>query len=63
VIVSHAGNAGSQGSPGASYTVSYTDWAPEGGTSNWVSAAGGAGGSSAYASGSPGVIGDIIMSY
>jgi hypothetical protein len=63
VIVSHAGNAGSQGSPGMSYTVSYIDPAPEGGTSSFISAAGGAGASSAYGSGSPGVIGDVIMSY
>ena len=63
VIVSSNGNAGSQSSPGYSASVSYTDWAPEGGTSGFISAAGGAGASSAYGSGSPGVIGDIIMSY
>ncbi|MCL2105816.1 MAG: hypothetical protein FWH26_01950 [Oscillospiraceae bacterium] len=63
IIVQGNGNAGSQGSPGIGVSRSYTDWAPEGGTSNWVSAAGGAGATSAYGSGSPGVIGDIIMSY
>ncbi|MCL2106489.1 MAG: hypothetical protein FWH26_05440 [Oscillospiraceae bacterium] len=63
IIVQSNGIAGSQGTPGYSASVSYTDWAPEGGTASWVSAAGGAGASSAYGSGSPGVIGDIIMSY
>ena len=63
VIVSHDGNAGSRDAPGASYSVSYTDWAPEGGTGSFISAAGGAGGVNAYDSGSPGVIGDVILSY
>jgi hypothetical protein len=63
VIVSHAGNGGSVDTPGASYSVSYTDWAPEGGTGAFISAAGGYGGSNAYDSGSPGVIGDVILSY
>ena len=63
IIVQGNGNAGSQGSPGIGVSKSYTDWAPEGGTSNWVSAAGGAGATSAYGSGSPGVIGDVILSY
>lgn len=63
VIVHHAGNSGSKDAPGAYYTVSYTDWAPEGGSFSFRSAAGGAGGNNAYDSGSPGVIGDVILSY
>jgi hypothetical protein len=63
VIISHAGNAGSAGAIGGSYSVAYTDWAPEGGTFSFVSAAGGPGGTSAYASGSAGAIGDVIISY
>ena len=63
VIVSSNGNAGSQSTPGYSASVSYTDWAPEGGTGSFISAAGGAGAGSAYGSGSPGVIGDVIISY
>jgi hypothetical protein len=63
IIVQSTGNAGSQSTSGYSASVSYTDWAPEGGTGNFISAAGGAGATSAYGSGSPGVIGDIIMSY
>ena len=63
VIVSLGGNAGTRDDPGASARVSYTDWAPEGGTCAFISAMGGAGGSGAYDAGSPGVIGDVILSY
>jgi hypothetical protein len=63
VIVSGSGNAGSRDNPGFSTSVSYTDWAPEGGTGAFISAAGGAGGANAYDAGSPGVIGDVILSY
>jgi hypothetical protein len=63
VIVSHAGNGGTRDVAGASYTVSYADWAPEGGTCAFISAMGGAGGMNAYDGGSAGVIGDVILSY
>ena len=63
IIISSDGNAGSRDAPGYSAGVGYTDWAPEGGTSNWVSAMGGYGGNNAYDAGSPGVIGDVIISY
>ncbi|MDR2686731.1 MAG: hypothetical protein LBB75_03190 [Oscillospiraceae bacterium] len=63
VIVSHAGNGGSRGAPGTSYSVSYTDGAPEGGACAFISAMGGYGGSNAYDAGSAGVIGDVIISY
>ena len=63
IIISSNGNGGSRDDPGASARVSYTDWAPEGGLCAFISAMGGAGGSGAYDSGSPGVIGDVIISY
>ena len=63
MIVRSDGNAGSRDTPGFSAGVSYTDWAPEGGTASFVSAMGGYGGNNAYDSGSAGVIGDVILSY
>ena len=63
IITSLNGNAGTRDDPGASARVSYTDWAPEGGLFAFISAMGGAGGSGAYDAGSPGVIGDVIISY
>ena len=63
VIISGNGNSGTRDDPGMFYSASYTDWAPEGGTCAFISAMGGAGGSGAYDSGSPGVTGDVIISY
>jgi hypothetical protein len=63
VIISSNGNSGSRDAPGYSASVSYTDWAPEGGACAFISAMGGYGGSNAYDAGSAGVIGDVIISY
>ena len=63
VIISSNGNGGTRDDPGTSARVSYTDWAPEGGLCAFISAMGGYGGNNAYDSGSPGVIGDVIISY